>query len=146
MVEPDSAEPILETPRSVSRSGGVPGVVKLGDDVGGEGRIIERAPVEPLVAAAERSGRSRRATRGSVNFTATGWGRIRVKEMNATDAADMSAALWRLGFELTTELDADRVEQSLAERGDGGAMGGGDVSEDGETLSTHHLGMSISGC
>ena len=42
----------LETPRSVSRSGGVAGVVELGD-VGGEGRIIERALVEPPVAAAE---------------------------------------------------------------------------------------------
>ena len=28
MVEPDSAEPHLETPRSVSRSGGVPGVTR----------------------------------------------------------------------------------------------------------------------
>ena len=50
MVEPDSAEPIWKPPRSVSRSGGVPGVVELGD-VGGDGRIIKRAPVETPVAA-----------------------------------------------------------------------------------------------
>ena len=39
--------------RSVSSSGGVAGVVEPGD-IGGEGRIIEPAPVEPPVAAAER--------------------------------------------------------------------------------------------
>ena len=51
MVEPDSAEPIWK-PRAACRGVcGVPGVVELGDDVGGEGRIIERAPVEPPVAA-----------------------------------------------------------------------------------------------
>ena len=31
MVEPDSAEPIWKTPRSVSRSGGEPGFVEFGE-------------------------------------------------------------------------------------------------------------------
>ena len=37
MVEPDSAEPVWKTPRSVSRSGGEPGLVEFGD-VGGSHR------------------------------------------------------------------------------------------------------------
>ena len=58
MVEPDSAEPIWKPRVACRRSGGVPGLVEFGD-VSGEGRIIERAPVEPPVAAAERRWRRR---------------------------------------------------------------------------------------
>ena len=54
----DSAEPIWK-PRAACRGvAACPVFVELGD-VGGEGRIIERAPVEPPVAAAERSWRRR---------------------------------------------------------------------------------------
>ena len=59
MVEPDSAEPICKPPRSVSRSGGVAGVVEFGD-ICGEGRIYRAgAPVLAPGAAAERRWRRR---------------------------------------------------------------------------------------
>ena len=44
------------------------------------------------------------------------------------DARDMSAALWRLGFEVTTELDADRVELTEALRAFTRRSAGADVS------------------
>ena len=44
------------------------------------------------------------------------------------DAADMSAALRRLGFEVTTELDADRVELTAALRAFTRRSAGADVS------------------
>ena len=44
------------------------------------------------------------------------------------DAADMSEALRRLGFEVTTELDADRVELTAALRAFTRRSAGADVS------------------
>ena len=44
------------------------------------------------------------------------------------DARDISAALWRLGFEVTTELDADRVELTEALRAFTRQSAGADVS------------------
>ena len=44
------------------------------------------------------------------------------------DAADISAALRRLGFEVTTELDADRVELTEALRAFTRRSAGADVS------------------
>ena len=139
MVEPDSAEPQSGKPAQRVRGVAACPVSWSSATLGGEGRIIERALVEPPVAAVERRWRRRRvlalteastrwpqscsggpiavsvwarswrATRGSVNFTATGRGRMRVKEMNATIPrrtmqSTCRAALRRLGFELTTEI------------------------------------------
>ena len=58
MVEPESAEPIWKTRAACRGVAAYLGVVEFGD-VGGEGRIIERAPVEPPVAAAQRRWRTR---------------------------------------------------------------------------------------
>ena len=44
------------------------------------------------------------------------------------DARDMSAALRRLGFEVTTELDADRVELTAALRAFTRQSAGADIS------------------
>ena len=85
MVEPDSAEPIWENPHSVSRSGGVAGVVELGD-IGGEGRIVERARLfaDGTVGFSERS----RSTflRFACPFSVLGrCSLVREKEQDSTD-------------------------------------------------------------
>ena len=55
MVEPDSAEPILENPRSVSRSGGVPGVDQVPAVVLGGPIAISVGPISISVGARPRA-------------------------------------------------------------------------------------------